>query len=199
MNWRSAARKASLWILGSLGAGILIAKAIEKWGDRIGYLDDPSNGFQWALAKAAAVTEQWFFYPALTFLIGLAIGLWVDALFRSRSAEREAELALLGYDLREFSDFIVERAGQINQRWPTCISDRMPDLQALLNRAHGAGLPAPPPEVMQLSDDGEHFAGYLRDVGTFLINNQFAGAKNVALHWNAEIEKYAASRQGGGV
>ncbi|MEH2501338.1 hypothetical protein V1290_000149 [Bradyrhizobium sp. AZCC 1578] len=192
MNWRSGARKASLWILGSLGVGILVAKAIEKWGDRIGYLDDPTKGLQWALAKAAAVTEHWFFYPALTFLIGLAIGLWADALFRSRSAEREAELALLGYDLREFSGFIVDRAGQINQRWPTCISDRMTDLQALLNRAQGAGLAAPPPEVMRLSDDGEHFAGYLHEVGTFLINNQFAEAKNAAIHWNAEIERYAS-------
>ncbi|MEH2507191.1 hypothetical protein V1290_006002 [Bradyrhizobium sp. AZCC 1578] len=197
MNWRSGARKASLWILGSLGVGTLIAKAIEKWAGRSGYLNDPSKGLQWALAEAAAITEYWFFYPALTFLIGLAIGLWADALLRSRDAEREAELALLGYDLREFSGFIVDRAGQINQRWPTCISDRMPDLQALLNRAQGAGLPAPPPEVMRLSDDGEHLARYLQHVGTFLINNQFAEAKNAALHWNAEIERYAASRLGG--
>jgi hypothetical protein len=76
-------------------------------------------------------------------------------------------------------------------------ADRWPDLQTLLNRAQGAGLPVPPLKVMQLNDNGEHLASYLQYVGTFLINNQFAEAKNAALHWNAEIEKYAANRQGG--
>jgi hypothetical protein len=197
MGWRSGTKKASLLVLGALGLGPLIADAIKGWADRNGYIDDPTTGLQWALAEVAAITDYWFFYPAASFFVGLALGLWFDALLRDSGAERKAAHALLGYDLREFSDFIVDQVGLINQRWPTCIRDRWPDLQALLNRAQVAGLPAPPPKVMQLNDNGEHLASYLQYVGTFLINNQFAEAKNAAVHWNAEIEKYAASRQGG--
>ena len=190
MGWRSGAKKASLLVLGALGLGPLIADAIKRWADRNGYIDDPTTGLQWALAKVAAITDYGYFYPAASFFVGLALGLWFDALLRDRGGERKAALALLGYDLREFSDFIVDQVGLINERWPTCIRDRLPDLQSLLNRAQGA-------EVMQLNDDGEHLASYLQYVGTFLINNQFAEAKNAAVHWNAEIEKYAANRQGG--
>ena len=70
--------------------------------------------------------------------------------------------------------------------------------QALLNRAQGAELPVPPPKVMQLNDNGEHLCELHPVRGhVSLINNQFAEAKNAAIHWNAEIEKYAADRQGG--
>src|SRR4029078_12249518 len=142
MGWRSGA-KVSLLVLGALGLGPLIADAIKRWADRNGYIDDPTTGLQWALAEVAAITDYWFFYPAASFFVGLALCLWFDGLLRDKGGERKAALALLGYDLREFSDFITDQASRINQRWPACIRDRMPDLQALLNRAQGAGLPAP--------------------------------------------------------
>ena len=192
MRWRSGA-KVSLLVLGALSLGPLIADAIKKWADRNGYIDDPTKGPQWALGKVAAITDNWIFYPAASFFVGLALGLWIDALLRDRDAERKAALALLGYDLREFSDFIVDQAGRINERWPMCVLDRMPDLQALLNRAQGVGLPVPPPKAIQLNDNGDHLASYLQYVGTFLINNQFAEAKNAALQWNAAIAEQPSS------
>ncbi len=155
MGWRTGA-KVSLSVLGALSLGPLIAVAIKRWADQNGY--DPTNGLQTALAKVAAISDHWLFYPGAFFFVGLSLGLWIDALLRDRGAERRAALALLGYDLREFSDYIVDQAGQINQRWPMCMLDRMPDLQALLDRAQGSGLPVPPPKAMQLNDNGEHLA-----------------------------------------
>ena len=99
MGWRSGA-KASLLVLGALGLGPLIADAIKRWADRNGYIDDPTTGLQWALAKVAAITDYWFFYPAASFFVGLALGPWFDALLRDRGAERKAALALHGLALR---------------------------------------------------------------------------------------------------
>jgi hypothetical protein len=192
MGWGTGA-KVSLSVLGALGLGPLIAVAIKRWADQNGYIDDPTNGLQTALAKVAAITDHWLFYPGASFFVGLSLGLWIDALLRDRGAERKAALALLGYDLREFSDFIVDQAGRINERWPMCVLDRMPDLQALLSRAQRAGLPVPPPKAMQLNDNGEHLANYLQYVGTFLIHNQFAEAKNAALQWNTAIAERHSS------
>ena len=92
MGWRSGAKKASLLVLGALSLGPLIADAIKRWADRNGYIDDPTTGLQWALAKVAAITDYWFFYPAASFFVGLTLGLWFDGLCAIKAANGKRRL-----------------------------------------------------------------------------------------------------------
>jgi len=43
MQW-STFKKALAWLVGAIGLAPLISKAVEKWAERNGYLDDPSKG-----------------------------------------------------------------------------------------------------------------------------------------------------------
>src|SRR5437660_1300195 len=79
-----------VWLAGAIGVAPLISKAIEKWAERNGYLDDPSRGLHWLLSVVSSIKDSPFFYPAVAFLAGLGIGLWCDSIVRSLSDDSEA-------------------------------------------------------------------------------------------------------------
>ncbi|CAN7377556.1 hypothetical protein LJR220_003362 [Bradyrhizobium sp. LjRoot220] len=193
MGTDSTARKAALWIVGAVGISSLSAKAIERWADRNGYLDDPTKGLQWLLSAVASVTEFWWFYPALCFFVGLVIGLWWDALLRTRSRGRVAESKSLGYAMKDYAEFLQNRASRSLNPWPGRIADRIPDLQSLLIRIDAAGYWTPPQRILDLNDDGQLLQVYLMFVGTLLADGHFEKARQEALGIQTEFEQ-AASR-----
>ena len=64
---RSFLQKAALWLLAAIGLGPLISKAVEKWAERNGYLDDPTKGLQWVLGLVSSLADLWF-YPFIDWI-----------------------------------------------------------------------------------------------------------------------------------
>jgi hypothetical protein len=74
------------------GFGAIVAEMLKRWMENNGYLDHPEKGIAWVLSTLASISLYWWFYPALMFLIGLAIGLWTDLILRRFSDERQTHL-----------------------------------------------------------------------------------------------------------
>jgi len=103
---RSFLQNAAVWLLAALGLGPLISKSIEKWAERNGYLDDPTKGIQLLLNVISSMADWAFFYPLIAFFAGLAVGLWLDRIYRSFSDEKYVERASLGYQMLSLGEQI---------------------------------------------------------------------------------------------
>jgi hypothetical protein len=189
-------RKGAVWLVAAAGIGPLIAKAIEKWAERNGYLDDPGKGLQWLLTVVSSVTELWFFFPLAAFLLGLAIGLWVDTILKSMSDRKSTEANLLGYDLLGMGQAIDGRRGGF-QEWPKCVDDLLPSLQSLFLRLEKANCWTPPVQIMSLDDNGNWLSLYLRLVGRMLADGHYAEAKRAALLGQQRLNELIAKRPAG--
>jgi hypothetical protein len=162
MDLASVLRRAVLCLIAAVGFGPLLAKIVERWADRNGYLDDPAKGFHWLLSTVGSVTELWFFYPAVMFLLGLGVGLWIDRLVRLVRDNRSEELRSIGWAAVSLGEAIQARRNRLLAEWPNCAGDLAPDLQSLLIRLEKAGLWTPPPRIMRLNDEGQLISSYLR-------------------------------------
>ena len=137
---RSFLQKAALWLLAAIGLGPLISKAVEKWAERNGYLDDPTKGLQWVLGLVSSLADLWFFYPLIGFLAGLVVGLWLDRIARAFDDDRRHELASIGYRMLQLVEEIARRTDRSLNPWPQSVGDLLPELSSFFVRIEKAGI-----------------------------------------------------------
>lgn len=166
-----------VWLAGAIGIAPLISKAIEKWAERNGYLEDPSKGLHWLLSLLSSAAESPFFYPLVAFLVGLGVGLWLDSIVRSATNDSELELKSIGYNFLDLADELSRRASLVVARWPDSIGDIFPRLQSAFVRAGKAGIWAPPPSAFKLNDEGDFVRRYLTYTGRMLADGHYNEAK----------------------
>jgi hypothetical protein len=187
---RSILRNVAASLLTAVGLGPLISKAIERWAERNGYLDDPTKGLHWLVSTIASVTDWQFFYPLISFFAGLVIGLWLDWIFRKIDANRRDQIIIIGGDMESLGKQIVARTSTHTiAAWPNCISDLVPELMSLLLRTNKVGLWTPPRDILNLNDGGNLLLNYLLFVGKLLKDGHLEEAKQQASSYSAHLKK----------
>lgn len=175
------------WLAAAVGVTSLISKAIEKWAERNGYLDDPGKGLAWALGIIKPITQHWMFWPVVAFLIGLALGFWLARLGKTARSSRELELSSIGLDQLSMANTIARRAHETYEPWPQCIADLIPSIESLLIRTRKAGVWAPPLEVLNL-DEHRELEYYLTWVGRMLADGHYSEGRDTAINFKARID-----------
>ncbi len=182
-------RKLLLWLLAAIGASSLISKAIEKWADRNGYLDDPTKGLQWLISVLASIPDLPGFYPFICFLVGLVSGLWLDRFAKSWSNERGRELQSIGYSMLNLNEVIGRRSQRTLAAWPEFIADLTPEMNSVFIRSAKAGIWSPSAHILNLNDNGRLLINYLGFVGRLLADGHTDEAKVAALQTQADLRK----------
>ncbi len=153
-----------------LAASPLLAKLVERWLDKAGYLDDPSKGVHLALSTLAAIAEQAWFYPALTGILGFGLGLIANRIGTNKSKSLASQHRDIGYRMQEMAQAIQQRERRSLNPWPDYIGDLAPRLESLFIEVAKVGIVVPGPDIARLNDDGHLLLSYLQFVGTMLAD-----------------------------
>jgi hypothetical protein len=182
-------RKVAGWVMAVLFTGLLLPVLADLISDFVS--KDPERAIGWLIGALSSVTELSWFYPALTFISGLAIGAWLDVLLRRFDGGREEARRSLGYRMQNLALEIADRQKMLLVRpWPQNIADMRPRLQSCWIRADAIGIWVPDSEVLTDRADGaELLVGYLHHVGTLLIDGHFSQAKGSAASFKQIMEE----------
>jgi hypothetical protein len=173
LPWRKVAvlRKIAISLLTVLVVP-LIAKLLEAWADRTGFIDDPTKGLHWVLSIVGSVTDLWFFYRLVSFVAGLAAGLWFDRLLRMMRNTRSTTMISLGSEMQYIAGEVRRKNNTSLTPWPESVAANSASLHSLFVRARNVGLWTPGSEIMHLDDNGEFLIRYLMFVGKLLADGQ---------------------------
>jgi hypothetical protein len=162
---------------------------LKRWMDRNGYPDHPDQGVAWLVSVVAAIVDRWWFYPALTFVAGLAIGLSLDALLRRLSSDSASRRKSLGYDMMDMADRLKRR--DVNQRsgWPINCHDLRPEIDSLFIRSTEEHIYAPGQKIYRLANGQTALWDHFDFVGSYLANEHLKVARKRALLLKEYVEK----------
>ncbi|MCC8963749.1 hypothetical protein H8A95_15875 [Bradyrhizobium sp. Pear76] len=187
-------KKFFAWLVVALGLSGLISKAVERWAERNGYIDDPTKAWSWAVSLVASLTHHWLFWPSVTFVAGVTLGLWIDSLKPSRE-KLYREWRQIGLQLMQLTAAIAGRLST-SDPWPSCIEDLVPELKSLLIRTGKSGIWAPPDEIMTLPDRGNMLLHYLDYVGRTLADGHIDDARHYANNTEKELHQRLGQMRG---
>lgn len=203
---RSFLQKAAVWLLAAVGLGPLISKAIEKWAERNGYLDDPTKGLQWLLGVIGSISDGPYFYPIVSFLVGLALGLWADRFVHRQSARRRERAIALGelmLDMEtEITSELSARPSYFTRDISLAIEDYRnlnlffesirPQLGSMGVRAAELGVWLPSSRDVSI-DTLEQLQSYLGYVGRMLADGHVGQAMQIAESRRIDWQKLLSS------
>jgi hypothetical protein len=171
------------------GVSAIVSEILKRWMEKNGYLDHPEEGIAWLLSTLASVSHYWWFYPTLTFVIGLMIGLWTDLILRRFSDERETQIELLGHDMVSAAAAVRFQQKFSGEYWPENISAQRSTLAAIFERASKFRIYVPSDNIFSRSDGVLILHDYLDFVGTYLSQSGLKPAKRRALETKIKLEK----------
>ena len=189
MQYIRAIGRACAWIVTFFGLGAIAADMLKRWMDRNGYLDHPDQGVAWLVSFAAAIVDRWWFYPALAFVAGLAIGLSLDALLRRLSSDIPSRRKSLGSNMMHMADKLKRR--QVTQRlaWPVNCHDLRPEIDSLFIRSTEERIYAPGQKIYRLANGQTALWDHFDFVGSYLVNEHLKVARKRALQLKEYVDK----------
>jgi hypothetical protein len=189
-NFGKLAKVVVAFVWATFGFAPLAAEITRRWAERNGYIDHPEKGIGWVLSILGAVTEFPWFYPAVAFMTGVLIGLFVDSILRRFDGSRRWQRVRLGQSMVSMSDMIAGRLHTNLNSWLHNIFDFRADLASLFVKLSRAGFDLSLNALMRRDDDGVLLVNYLKYVGSMLSDGHFKQAEEAA----QEVE--LASRDG---
>ena len=174
----------------------LIAPALRKWLEE-NLFSDPHGMATVAFRDATAtpifsnllaVGQQPLFRLALVFLTGVVVGVSLEWLSRKSGEKKAAALRSLGWKFRSLSESIRIRTASPSTGWPDNVHDLKPAMLSILSAARKLDVWAPNDHVYQLPD-ATFLCEYLRCVGRFLEDGDFAEARREANSWRPFLDQ----------
>jgi hypothetical protein len=189
LQYIRAIGRVCIWIITFFGLGAIAADMLKRWMDRNGYLDHPDQGLAWLVSIAAAIVDQWWFYPALAFVAGLSVGLSLDALLRRLSSDTASRRKSLGYDMMDMAESLKRR--EVNQRsaWPANCHDLRPEIDSLFIRSMEERIYAPDQKIYRLANGQTALWDHFDFVGSYLVNEHLKVARKRALRLKEYVDE----------
>ncbi len=203
-DWMAAGRNMqklstwARWIVSLISTSVFIPIAVhlsKHWIEGTSLYDRPQEtagavmNFITTAAQSPWVQGSALFFGAQSpwvqgsalFFGGLALGLWMDWLFRKFDGSRATNLSLLGYSMKELGIDIGNASAGYGFVWPDHIHMHRADLMALFIKLRNAGIAVPSSDVFKMRSGANILANYLHGVGTLLSEGHFKEAKAMAL------------------
>lgn len=172
------------WAVSILFTSLFLPIAVhltKHWIEGTDLYDKPQETANAAAKLLTTIAQSAWVQSTALFLGGLALGLWLDWLFRKLDRSRAASLHLMGYSMKNVAQELGIQTQSIGYQWPDKVYLDRAALMSLFINVEKASLPVPRPEMFfENPDGGKLLASYLYGTGTLLVDRHFSEAKAFA-------------------
>lgn len=138
---------------------------------------DQTLGTIWQLVLA--LWSNSYFTHAACAMGGIALGMWLDWLFRRFDRSHATALEVIGYEYLNLSHDVARAQGGFRSEWPENIGHLMPNFLSTFTKAKKRKILIPSENIFDEKDPGA-LINYLQIVGKFLSERQFKEAREAA-------------------